>query len=258
MENESIIENIIDSSLPLFTPVQGGRAGEDIVLQIEAAIISGRVPPGDRLPSERELQLLFKTGRGVIREALRVLKQKDLIEIRKGARGGAYVKQVDMANVSESLALFLKQHKVSPEYIIEFREYIDRSSTYLAIARGTAEEKSLLVEKTESLRDFLKQDDPDMTVVGQMDRELNLLLAQMTHNPVFEWIMVALQLGFSSYDYALYEDPEYRIPTVTNWIETALEIQSAEPIKALANITFHYKLLREKLKRVNNIQPEAL
>jgi len=77
----------------MFSPVQIGRAGEDIALQIEAAILEERILPGERLPSERELQVQFKTGRGVIREAIRALKQKGLIEIRKGGKGGAYVKK---------------------------------------------------------------------------------------------------------------------------------------------------------------------
>lgn len=242
--------DLLDNGEPMFTPVRVGRAGEDVALQIEAAIISGRINPGDRLPSERELQMQFKTGRGVIREALRALKQKDLIEIRKGARGGAFVKQVDVANVSESLALYLKQHRVSPEYIIEFRESIDRAITSIAIARGTVEEKKALVEGALSLKEYLQQDDPDMTTVGEMDRDLNIQLARMTHNPVYEWIMGALQLGFSSYDYALYEDAEFRMQTLDNWVETAKDIQAGEPVKALASITMHYVLLRKRVEKI--------
>ena len=235
----------------LFTPVRVGRAGEDIALQIEAAIIGGKIKPGDRLPSERDLQVQFKTGRGVVREALRALKQKDLIDIRKGASGGAFVKQAGVANVSESLALYLKQHEVAPESIVEFRESIDRSITSLAIAVGTIEEKNALVEGAKKLELILQAEAPDMESVGELDRELNMQLARMSRNPVYEWMMGALQLGFSSYDYALYEDPEYRMQTAANWIETAEEIRAGKPTKALASITMHYALLR---KRVNKIK----
>jgi DNA-binding FadR family transcriptional regulator len=125
----------------IFTPVQIGRAGEDIALQIEAAIFEEKILPGERLPSERELQAQFQCGRGVIREAVRALKQKGLVEIRKGAKGGAYVKQIEVATVSESLALFLKQQHIEPAHISEFRESIDRVITVLAIARAGAAEK---------------------------------------------------------------------------------------------------------------------
>lgn len=228
----------------LFTPAQVGRAGEDVALQIEAAILNEKIMPGEGLPSERELQVQFQTGRGVIREAMRALKQKGLIEIRKGAKGGAYVKQIDVANVSESLALFLKQQHVGLADIAEFRESIDRTITILAIARADAAEKQQLVAEVEKLRECLEQPEPDMGALGEIDRELNIRLAKMTGNPIFEWIMQALQLGFSSQDYALYDDPDYRQKTVENWAETARHIAVDEPLRALSSIGAHYAMLQ--------------
>lgn len=228
----------------LFTPARIGRAGEDVALQIEAAIMDEKILPGEGLPSERELQIQFQTGRGVIREAMRALKQKGLIEIRKGAKGGAYVKQIDVRNVSESLALFLKQRHIGLAHIAEFRESLDRTITTLAIARADAAEKQQLVAEVTKLQECLEQPEPDMAVLGDMDRELNIRLAKMTKNPIFEWIMQTLQIGFSSQDYALYENPHYRQKTVTNWDETARHIAANEPLRALASIGAHYALLQ--------------
>ena len=50
--------------------LRSGRASEDIALHLEAAILAGRLAPGERLPSEREMQARFGTGRGVVREAI--------------------------------------------------------------------------------------------------------------------------------------------------------------------------------------------
>jgi GntR family transcriptional repressor for pyruvate dehydrogenase complex len=229
----------------LFQPAQAGRAGEDIALQIEAAILNETFQPGESLPSERELQTQFQTGRGVIREAIRALKQKGLIEIRKGASGGAYVKKVDVSNAGESLSLFLKQNHIDASHISEFRESVDRTITTLAIARADQAEKLCLVAETEKLRVFLGQTEPDMETLGELDRELNIRMAKMTGNPVFEWVMRALQYGFSSKDYSLYEDPEYREKTIRNWCETAHHIAANEPLKATSSIGRHYTLLQE-------------
>lgn len=125
----------------IFKRAVQGRAVEDISLQIEAAIMNRDFLPGEKLPSERELQLQFGTGRGVVREALKILKQKDLLEIKKGSRGGAFVKEAEVGKISESLSLFLKQKQIEPEKLIEFRESIDETITVLSIARGSAEEK---------------------------------------------------------------------------------------------------------------------
>lgn len=237
------------SKSPIFTPVRIGRAGEDIALQLEAAIIEGQIQPGESLPSERDLQSQFKTGRGVIREALQALKQKGLIEIRKGARGGAFVKQMDVANASESLGLFLKQHRIDPRHLIEFRESIDRTITTLAIARAGMEEKSILLREASNFEKFLGQPDPDMAVLSEMDRQLNLRLARMTHNPIFEWIMRAVQLGYSSLDVTLYEDAAFRKETASNWRDTARAIADGDPMTALAFISYHYVLLKRCISK---------
>jgi len=236
----------------IFTPVQIGRAGEDIALQIEAAIFEEKILPGERLPSERELQAQFQCGRGVIREAVRALKQKGLVEIRKGAKGGAYVKQIEVATVSESLALFLKQQHIEPAHISEFRESIDRVITVLAIARAGAAEKQELVKEAEKLVELAGRSQPDKNKLAGLDRKLNIQLAKMSGNPVFEWVMDAIQHGFSSNDYALYEDNEYRQNTAANWSETARRIAENDPTRALNSISAHYTLLQRCVAAVAN------
>ncbi|TVQ99576.1 MAG: FadR family transcriptional regulator [Desulfovibrionales bacterium] len=248
-------------------PAKAGRAGEDIALQIQAAVLDGTVRPGERLPSERELQVLFKTGRGVIREALQVLKHKGLIEIRKGAKGGAFVKNIEVVSVSEAFALFLRQNQTDPNNLIEFRESLDLVITDLAIARGSAEQKQQLVERTETLAKVANcsvahdashpEGSPGSAsmegaeTLVELDRELNLLFAKMAGNPIFEWIMQAIQSGFSSLDNALYEDAAYRRIAVDNWQNTARAIFQNDPLKAKSFISYHYMVLRQKVDQAH-------
>ncbi len=229
----------------MFKPAQVGRASEDIALQIESAILSEVLKPGDGLPSERELQNQFGTGRGVIREAIQALKQKGLIEIRKGKSGGAFVKQVEVAHISESLALFLKQSHVSSDKVAEFRESIDHQLAILAMTRATESQKSALKELVTQLVQKAGQDDPDLNVLGEIDRKLNIQIAEMADNPIFAWVMNALQQGFSSYDYALYQDEEFRAKTVENWQVTVNNLLEAQPLKVQASISYHYQLLSQ-------------
>lgn len=225
-------------------PVRAGRASEDIALRLEAAILDGSFRPGDRLPSEREMQIRFGTGRGVVREAIKMLKQKGLLEVRKGSKGGAYVRELEVTNISESLALFLKQHPMSPDSVIEFRESMDRTITQLALSHGTQEEKDDLVAGAEELHELLVQETPDLIAIGDLDRDLNLRLARMARNPLFEWVMGALQMGFGSHDYAMYEDRDFRVMAAANWVDTARAIALGDPMRALSYVTNHYNLLR--------------
>lgn len=229
----------------MFLPVQAGRASEEVALQIEAAIMNGRLSPGERLPSEREMQSQFGTGRGVVREAIKILKQKGLLEVKKGAKGGAYIRQLDVNNVSESLALFLKQHPVEPEKLIEFRETLDRTITQLAIAHADQTEKESLLKEALRLETMLRENEPDFIASSELDRQLNIMLAQMARNPLFEWVMHAIQMGFSSHDYALYEDKAYRERAAANWSKTAGAIAQGDVMRALGFIGYHYVLLRQ-------------
>jgi DNA-binding FadR family transcriptional regulator len=243
----------------MFIPVQAGRASEEVALQIEAAIIDGRLSPGERLPSEREMQTQFGTGRGVIREAIKILKQKGLLEVKKGAKGGAYIRQLNVDNVSESLALFLKQHPVKPEKLIEFRETLDRSITQLAIAQADQAEKDELVKEALRLEAMLLEDEPDFIASSELDRQLNIMLAHMARNPLFEWVMHAIQMGFNSHDYALYEDKAYRVRAAANWSNTAQAIAQGELMRALGFIGYHYVLLRQCIDEKSTLtnEPDA-
>lgn len=232
-----------------FKPITGSNISEKIVVQIEAAILSGDIETGKRLSSERELQNQFKVGRGAIREALQILKQKGILEIKKGVKGGAYAKKIEVGSVSEALTILLRQNMVPLDQLVEFRDAIDQSEVILASTRGADEEKEKLVQMALSLQELNNEsDDPDIEKIKSIDREMNLLLAKMTKNLAFEWIKGTIQVSIGSYDSLLYDSPKYRKKTIENWINTAKEIAAGEPLKALSLCSYHYVLLQDCIK----------
>ena len=97
----------------MFQKLSANSRVHSVTEQIESVILEGKFKPGDRLPSLVQLQEMFGTGRSTIREALKVLTQKGLVEIRQGAGGGTFVKTVNSRNVIESLGLLIKTRKIS-------------------------------------------------------------------------------------------------------------------------------------------------
>ncbi|MBF0201791.1 MAG: FadR family transcriptional regulator [Desulfamplus sp.] len=96
--------------------------------------------PGDKLPPERELQETFNVSRGTLREALRVLEQKGLIEIRLGTGGGSLVREAGTEQLTETLALMLRSGKLSLYDIGEFREGMESRIASLAADRASEED----------------------------------------------------------------------------------------------------------------------
>jgi DNA-binding FadR family transcriptional regulator len=109
----------------MFKQAKQNRTFEDIILQIQHAILQGNLKEGDKLPSERNLRETFKVSRGTLREALRALEQKGLIVIKTGVQGGAIVCPVDNKLMSENLDLLLQRQKISLRELAEFREEVE-------------------------------------------------------------------------------------------------------------------------------------
>src|SRR5689334_14692779 len=71
------------------TPVRPQKLGERVAAQLLEQVRSGRLAPGDRMPSERELMAAFAVGRSTVREALNGLALLGVVDIRHGQ--GAFV-----------------------------------------------------------------------------------------------------------------------------------------------------------------------
>jgi GntR family transcriptional regulator, transcriptional repressor for pyruvate dehydrogenase complex len=67
-----------------FRVVQKRRASQSIVAQVQELLVSGRIRPGDRLPSEREMAEALQVARTTVREAYRTLEVLGLISVRPG------------------------------------------------------------------------------------------------------------------------------------------------------------------------------
>jgi DNA-binding FadR family transcriptional regulator len=128
----------------LLSRVSVGRISEVIVDQIRLLIRSGQLTAGDRLPSERELCQRFGVSRVTVREALRVLEANGLVDIRVGARGGAFVTAPTSRMVGEGIADLISLSSLSALEVTEARMVFELGLVPLVCERATEEDIAAL------------------------------------------------------------------------------------------------------------------
>ncbi len=143
-----------------FHPVRVARASDEVVQQIKALIFRGQLAPGDQLPSEKDLTEQFGLSRITIRDALRVLESEGLIEIRVGARGGAFVARPSTRRVSESLTTLLRLQQITIRELIEARLVVEPIVASLAAKRATARDIAQMKQAVENARTARNAGDP--------------------------------------------------------------------------------------------------
>ncbi|HXH83084.1 MAG TPA: FadR/GntR family transcriptional regulator [Candidatus Tectomicrobia bacterium] len=119
-------------------PIRSTRIYEEIVRQVKAMIAEGRLRGGDRLPPERDLAEHFVVSRTSVREALRALESRGLVEIRPGE--GTFVREVSVDELVEPLALLIVSQREAIGELFEARRLLEPSLAALAAERATPEE----------------------------------------------------------------------------------------------------------------------
>lgn len=173
----------------LFQRVNVGRASEDVVRQIKSAIHSGELRPGDSLPSERDLTGRLGVSRVTVRDALRTLEATGLVEIRVGARGGAFVTAPEPGYVGEGLANMLLLSSSSPQDVTEARMIFELGAIPLVCERRTDEDLVELEEICARADAALKAGEFDV----RLSAEFHIRLAASAHNTAIAMIVDSFQ-----------------------------------------------------------------
>ncbi len=193
-EDESLASNDVsprslDSSL--FQQI-GDRAtslDERIVAEIRSLIDSGRIAPGDRLPSERDLARALKVSRASLREALRRLSAVGLVEIRWGQ--GVFVRSADLDFLLERVAPLLLR-RGNTEDLYEVRRLLEVEGAGWAADRGTRAERAELQALMTEAAANLDRLATDAAFARELDERYHNLVAGLSHNRVLMRIMVGL------------------------------------------------------------------
>jgi len=235
----------------MFKKAKQNRVFQDVVEQIQDAIINGKLEPGAKLPPERELKDMFNTSRGTLREALRVLEQKGLIEIKLGVSGGAIVKHINAEPIVESLAILIRSGGVSLEHLAEFRIKIEGSLVELAALRATKEDIMELERLFNQAKKYYEKNDWENFL--KIDEKMHTYIGTMTRNPVFQFVQKSIHDNIHRY-YAEYlpMNKERTLENLTDFekIIDAMKVNDAKTASAI--IRDHVKRFSDKMQEKTN------
>lgn len=161
----------------LYKSLGTSRLYEQIAEQLETLIVEGQLTPGDRLPAERELCEQFEVSRTVIREAVKSLQEKGLVEIRPGV--GTFVHHGMDKILRQSLGrLALIDPKYGLANLMQVREILEPEIAAIAAEKATPEDLDALKIAIERMNDSMD----DIEAFISADHEFHLALARATQN----------------------------------------------------------------------------
>jgi GntR family transcriptional repressor for pyruvate dehydrogenase complex len=174
-------------ALVTFRPIRTRRAFEEICERIREQLALGVLKPGDKLPPERELAQQLGVSRNVLREALRSLEMAGILKLRKGVKGGAFIREGDTGRMNEVMRDMLSLGTISVRELSEARiNVID-----LVVRLGCVNARQRDFEALESNIDRTDTATREGRLLDRVEcsREFYKLLAESTGNKVITMIV---------------------------------------------------------------------
>lgn len=235
---------------PVFKPAKQNRIYQDVVEQIQEAILEGTLKVGEQLPPERRLIEMFGISRGTLREALRVLQQKGMIEIKTGVSGGSIIRGVTAEIFSENLALLIRYQKVSLQELAEFREGIEGTVAALAAERATAEDVATLKALYKESAVAFAAGPKEWDTAIRCDEQIHLALARIAGNSLFITVLKTVYLNIHTYYESYLPMQESVLAENINDLKVIIEaVEAKDPAKAQDRARQHVRKFSAYMER---------
>ena len=174
-------DDMVDSLAPkpVYRAIKTSRLYEQIVKQVEDSILKGQLKPGDQLPAERDLAQRFGVSRTAVREAVKTLREKGLVEAYSGR--GTFVTNGTSQATRQSLDLMIRiNQQDGSANLAELRLVLEPEIAGLAASRIDEQLLATMRESVAVMDRSLR--DPDAFVEADLD--FHLALAEAVGNPL--------------------------------------------------------------------------
>ncbi len=242
--------------IPIFGhPMEKKKISDRIADQLQTIIAESGLKTGEKLPSERMLAERLGVSRPSVREAIRILSSKGIIESKQG--GGTYVVQ-SVASVITDPLLDLMQEKSEFRFdIFEVRHALDGLAAYFAALRATEQDRQIIREKyDEMVRLHSTRDNP--VEAAAADAAFHLAVTEASHNLALLTITRSL---FKVLQHSIKNnlDKLYTIPRITERLtdqhqKLMVAVLHGDPAEARIAAHEHLVYVEESLQEIDKEQ----
>lgn len=230
------------------------RLYERVVEKVLELISSGAWKPGFRLPPERELSEAFGVSRTVVREAVKALEARGVLESATGS--GVSVRLADFNMVSRSLQTYMQlSNQVDFEIRLnEVRRVLEVELVALAAGRATPEQRVQLRQICQQMR----AGDKTAQQMAELDFRLHVTLAEATQNELFKVLLAPLINQLRDHIILTWEGFPRPVDLVLDQHEaivTAVENEDAEAARQA--MIKHLAFSREVLEDLSHLRKDA-
>jgi GntR family transcriptional regulator, transcriptional repressor for pyruvate dehydrogenase complex len=211
----------------LLKPVDVPKASDVLAHELRERILSGELEEGIALPAERELVKQTQMSRATVREALRILEVQNLVRVRAGRAGGAFVQRPTPKSMASSVSMLIRGRQIKLADLMETREALEPFCAELAARKHTDDDLAVLDRANDDIAD----PDADLSAFLQANLDWHVGVALAGHNELLIGFMTALsQAIYTGTENAAFVDDEVRAVTARahRSITTAIRSRDAD------------------------------
>ncbi len=164
------------------------KAAMLVAQRIIRDIVRGGMQPGELLPPERTMLENYETGRGTLREALRLLEFQGVIALKPGPRGGPVLLDPDATHLASTVVLLMQLKEAPFRTIVEVRSALEPMISGLAASRIDDESIDALQDTVEQMRKNLD----DQHVFLDANKRFHDIIAWSSGNALFGYFIDSL------------------------------------------------------------------
>ncbi|GHE21681.1 transcriptional regulator GlcC [Halomonas urumqiensis] len=156
---------------------------DSVAARLEQLILDGIFRPGQLLPSERRLCDKLDVSRSSLREGLRILRSKGIIDTRQGK--GSMVADLLPGRDHSPLMHLFHDHPRTLYDLLDVRALLEGESASLAASRGTPADRVMITRHYHEMADYVESAKSiDVERLARLDHAFHLAISQASHNPV--------------------------------------------------------------------------